>query len=146
MTLEPIKEPKSLWDYIDSSQWEPLFAEIKRIKENKPKLRQQRARKDIVLNIEEIEQISKKTIDLNIELFKRKGDTPKRLLRKLNKVEKFSEKYLNKLDNIYVHPSEKESSSTKKLEVKLFIMRMRYNALKSYYEKLFKVKFKIGTS
>ena len=146
MTLEPIKEPKTLWDHVDSSQWIPLFAEIQRIKENKPKLRRQRGRKDIVTNIEEIEQISEKALDLNIELFKRKGGTPKRLLRKLNKVEKFSEKYLNKLDNIYVHPSEKESSSTKKLEVKLFIMRMRYNALKSYYEKLFKVKFKIGTS
>jgi len=146
MTLEPIKEPETLWDVVDSSQWIPLFAEIKRIKENKPKLRRQRSRKDIVTNIEEIEQISEKALDLNIKLFKRKGGTPKKLLRKLNKVEKFSGKYLNKLDNIYVYPSEEESSSTKKLEVKLFIMRMRYNALKSYYEKLFKVKFKIGTS
>ena len=135
MTIEPIKEPKTLWDYVNSSQWEPLFAEIKRIKENKPKLRLQRARKDIVLNVEEIEEISRKAINLNIALFKRKKGTSKSLGKKLKKIENFSEKYLNRLVNIPVN-EEPETPATKKLKIELFITKMRYDALKAYFEKI----------
>jgi len=135
MTLEPIKEPKTLWDYVNSSQWEPLFAEIKRIKENKPKLRRQRSRKDIVLNVEEIEDIYKKAIKLNIKHFKKKNRTSKSLAKKLKKIEEFSEKYLNRLVNIPVN-EEPKTPATKKLNLELFITKMRYDALKAYFEKI----------
>lgn len=135
MTLEPIKEPQNLWDYINSSQWVPLFAEIKRIKKNKTELRRQRARKYIILNTEEIEEISKKAIQLNIELYKKNRRGSKALGKKLKEIEEFSGKYLNQLVNIPVF-EQPETPAIKKLSVELYITKMRYDILKAYFEKL----------
>jgi len=81
MTLEPIKETKTLWDCFDPSPWFPLLELRILLEENKPRLKKQRSRKGIVLNVEVVEDVYAKAIDLNYDLWKKGNGTSKSLQR-----------------------------------------------------------------
>lgn len=136
MTVEPITTPKNLWECFDTSKLDSLLETKREIKQRKSKQRLQRINKEFKTYVEIIDEIYSKAIDLNIKIHSKRGArTPKILRKQLKLIERFLEKNRNKLASFPYFYSDEETPIVRRYEIEIFIMKMAYGALKTYYKK-----------
>ena len=136
MTTEP--KPKSLWDCIvfepdpEEERHEMLKKARAEVRYLKAEIKRRAAKNT---KYGKIMDISTKTTDLNFAILTKKGIRSIRILKKQHKeVERFSKKYLPKLKNIKLE--EDDFLRVRKFETEIFILKLRYDVLMRYHEKI----------
>ena len=144
-------KPKTIWPYFAPrpdpererrEKIKEIHAE-KKILKAKMKILQAEIKRGTAKNTNYgiITDISKNTADLYLVTQTIRGTHSVRVLKRLHKqVERFSKRYLPKLERIYFNDEQYDSLLVKKLETIIFIMRMRYDILKRYNDKILVTK------
>jgi len=128
-----IREPRNLWESmvgVEKAQEIKLKRAKSELKELKTELRR-RTKEDTGHAV--IEDVSKKAYDLNFKIESKRGMKSLRVLKKqFKEIERFSKKHLPGLQRLNL---EHDILKIKKFETELFIMNMRFDALKLLHEK-----------